>query len=105
MANEIKILESDELAKLRKGSVSAGPYVGVLQGMQPGQGGVIEVTEDGPGRPSIKNRLKAASEMAGIPIQFVRSDANTVVFEVFPPGTVFPKRQGGPGRPKKNADA
>jgi len=28
-----------------------------------------------------------------------------VLFEVFPAGTVFPKRKGGPGRPRKNPEA
>lgn len=102
MAGDVKILEPDELAAKRKGSVSAGPYVSVLQGMRPGQGGEIDVEEGGPGRASLKNRLKAASAMADVPIQFVRSDATKVLFEVFPPGTVFPKRKGGPGRPKKS---
>jgi len=104
MADDVKILESEELAALRKGSLSAGPYVAILQGMQAGQGGLIEVTEGGPGRQSIKNRLRAASAMADVPIQFVRSDASQVLFEVFPPGTTFPKRKGGPGRPRKSVE-
>lgn len=102
MAGEVRILEPDELARMRKGSVSAGQYVAVLKEMTPGQGGVIAVEEGGPGRQSIKNRLKAASGLTDVPIQFVRSSADKVLFEVFPPGTVFPKRKGGPGRPRKN---
>jgi len=39
-----------------------------------------------------------------VPIQFVRSSADRVLFEVFPPGTEFPKRKGGPGRPKRNPE-
>jgi len=104
VAADVKILEPDELAARRKGSVSAGPYVSVLQGMRPGQGGEVDVEEGGPSRPSLKNRLKAASGMADVPIQFVRSDATRVLFEIFPAGTVFPKRKGGPGRPKKNPE-
>ena len=102
MASDVTILEADELARRRKGSVSAGQYVTVLQAMQPGQGGLIEIEEGGPGRQAIKNRLTAASAIAGVPIRFVRSSAAEVLFEVFPAGTVFPKRKGGPGRPRKN---
>lgn len=102
MASDVRILESEELSRLRKGSVSAEEYIGVLQGMQPGQGGLIEIEEDGPARQAIKNRLNAASAITGVPIRFVRSSATQVLFEVFPPGTVFPKRKGGPGRPRKN---
>ena len=102
MASDVRILESEELSRMRKGSVSAGQYVSVLQGMQPGQGGLIEIEEGGPARQAIKNRLMSASAIADVPIRFVRSSATQVLFEVFPPGTVFPKRKGGPGRPRKN---
>ncbi len=104
MSSEVTILEPEELARLRKGAVSAGQYVSVLQGMRPGQGGKIEIEEGGPGRQAIKNRLKSASALADVPLRFIRSSANQVLFEVFPPGTVFPKRKGGPGRPRKSAD-
>ncbi len=105
MSGEITILQSDELAARRKGSVSASRYVATLQAMQPGQGGFVSIEEGGPSRQTIKNRLKAASALSNVPIQFVRSSADQVLFEVFPPGTTFPKRAGGPGRPKKGPEA
>ncbi len=104
MSSEVTILEPEELSRLRKGSVSAGEYIAVLQGMRPGQGGQIDIEEGGPARQAIKNRLMSASAIADVPIRFIRSSASQVLFEVFPPGTVFPKRKGGPGRPRKSAD-
>ncbi len=103
MAGEIKILPSDEVAARRKGSAPAAQYVTVLRGMEPGQGGEVVIEEGTPSRQTVKNRLRAASAIANVTIQFIRSPANTVLFEVFPPGTEFPKRKGGPGRPRKNA--
>lgn len=105
MSPDVTILEPEELARRRKGSVSASQYVSVPQGMRPGQGGVITIEEGGPARQAIKNRLTSASAIAGVPIRFVRSSATEVLFEVFPAGTVFPKRKGGPGRPRKNPEA
>jgi len=105
MSTSFEVLESDEVGRIRKGSVSASHFVAQLQALTPGQGGRIRIEEGGPGRQTLKNQLKAASEMAGVPIQFIRSAENIVVFEVFPSGTVFPKRKGGPGRPRKSPAA
>lgn len=105
MPMTFEVLENEEIVRIRKGSIAASHLVAKLQALTPGQGGRFQVEEGGPGRQTIKNQLKAASEMANVPIQFIRSAADVVVFEVFPAGTVFPKRKGGPGRPRKAAEA
>lgn len=105
MTIPMRTLETEDLDRLRKGSVSASEYIPLLQGLNPGQGGLFDLEEVGIKRPALKNRLQAAAAQSGVVIRFMRSSPNQVIFEVLPPGTVIPKRTGGPGRPKKNADA
>ena len=105
MTIPMRTLETEDLDRLRKGSVSAAEYIPLLQGLQPGQGGLFDVEEVGIKRPALKNRLTAAATQAGVVIRFMRSSPTQVIFEVLPPGTIIPKRKGGPGRPKKSPGA
>ena len=71
------------LTKLTAAQLAARPdYVLVLQGLAIGEGGMATKSGEGAGKPSIKNRLIAAAQAAGVSIKFHRSDENTVIFEV-----------------------
>ena len=70
------------LQKLSKEDLAADPdYVRFLRELEVGEGGRATVEGEGIGKVSIKKRLQQASEAADIPIDFIRSDPATVIFE------------------------
>lgn len=71
------------ITKLTAAQLAARPdYVAVLQGLPVGEGGMATTADEGTTKITIKNRLNAAAQAAGVSIKFHRSDENTVVFEV-----------------------
>jgi hypothetical protein len=74
-------LTAADLARHR--AVGSNPeYVEFLTGLTPGEGGRINAADAGVGRQTVKNRLNSAAAATGVKIKFVRSSADTVVFEV-----------------------
>lgn len=70
------------LKKLSKEDLSADTeYVQFLRSLKPGEGGRTTTDAEGVGKVSIKKRLQKASAAAGVTIDFVRTDPDTVVFE------------------------
>lgn len=65
----------------RKGRGAKPEYVYFMKNLKPGEGGRAVVKEEGAGRQTVKNRLKAAADEAGIKIKFLQSPADQVVFE------------------------
>lgn len=71
------------IQKLTAEQLAARPdYVLVLQGLAVGEGGMTTTAAEGTSKMTIKNRLTAAAQAAGVTIKFRRSDENTVIFEV-----------------------
>ncbi len=71
------------LTKLTAAQLAARPdYVMVLQGLAIGEGGMASTADEGASKMTVKNRLTAAAQAAGVTIRFRRSDEKTVVFEV-----------------------
>lgn len=71
------------IKKLSAAQLAARPdYVQALQGLAVGEGGMATTADEGTSKITIKNRLNAAAQAAGVTIKFHRSDENTVVFEV-----------------------
>jgi hypothetical protein len=93
----IKILEPAELALRRTRGPIHEDYVDTLAKLQPGQGGELEVAHEGASRQTVKKRLEASSQAAGVRIQFIRSPEHLVVFEVLEPtAPTTPRRRGRP---------
>lgn len=68
---------------LTAAQLSARPdYVAFLQSAAVGTGGMASVADEGVGKTSLKNRLSAAADAAGVTIRYKRSGPDTVVFEV-----------------------
>ena len=65
----------------RKGRGARPEYVYFLKNLKPGEGGRAMIKDEGAGRQTVKNRLKAAADEAGVKIKFLRSPADQVVFE------------------------
>ena len=57
-------------------------YVGFLDSCRMGNGGRLEVANEGASRQTVKNRLKKASDATGKKIKFLRSPATQVIFQV-----------------------
>lgn len=71
------------IQKLSAAQLAARPdYVLVLQGLAVGEGGMATTAEERTSKMTIKNRLSAAAQAAGVAIKFNRSDETTVIFQV-----------------------
>jgi len=71
------------LQKLSRNQVSANSeYVEFLQGLRVGEGGQSTVAREGVGKVSIKQRLDRAAEVVGVKIRYLRTNNETVVFQV-----------------------
>jgi|GEM_PF-1727661 len=71
------------ITKLSAAQLAARPdYVMVLQSLAIGEGGMANTADEFAGKSTLKNRLNAAAQAAGVAIKFHRSDDNSVVFEV-----------------------
>lgn len=71
------------ITKLSAAQLAARPdYVLVLQGLAVGEGGMATTADEGTSKITLKNRLNAAAQAAGVAIKFHRSDDTSVVFEV-----------------------
>lgn len=71
------------ITKLTAAQLAARPdYVLVLQGLAIGEGGMATTAGEGTSKITLKNRLNAAAQAAGVAIKFHRSDEKSVVFEV-----------------------
>lgn len=71
------------ITKLTAAQLAARPdYVLVLQGLAVGEGGMATTVDEGTSKITLKNRLSAAAQAAGVAIKFHRSDDKSVVFEV-----------------------
>lgn len=71
------------IQKLTAAQLAARPeYVVVLQGLAIGEGGMATTADEGASKMTLKLRLNAAANAAGVSIKFRRSEAKTVVFEV-----------------------
>lgn len=71
------------IQKLTAAQLAARPdYVLVLQGLAVGEGGMATTADEGTSKITLKNRLNAAAQAAGVAIKFHRSDDKSVVFEV-----------------------
>jgi len=71
------------LTKLTAAQLAARPdYVLVLQGLAVGEGGMATTAGEDTSKITIKNRLTAAAQAAGVALKFHRSDDKTVIFEV-----------------------
>jgi hypothetical protein len=57
-------------------------YVDFLGELKKGEGARIDVAVAGVGRQSVKNRVSACAAAAGVEIKYLRSGADSVVFEV-----------------------
>ena len=57
-------------------------YLAFLSSSRVGYGGRVVVAKEGASRQTIKRRLLAAAEAAGVTIRFRRSSPEDVVFEV-----------------------
>lgn len=89
------------ITKLTATQLAARPdYVVVLQGLAVGEGGMATTADEGASKITIKNRLNAAAQAAGISIKFRRSDEKTVVFEVAGRDTEPVTRDPYTGKPR-----
>ena len=71
------------LQKLTRSQMSAHPeYVEFLQSLRVGEGGQSTVEREGVGKVSIKQRLDRAAEVVGVKIRYIRSNNDTVVFQI-----------------------
>lgn len=71
------------ITRLSAAQLAARPdYVLVLQGLALGEGGMASTADEGASKITLKNRLNAAAQAAGVAIKFHRSDDKSVVFEV-----------------------
>lgn len=71
------------ITRLSAAQLAARPdYVRALQGLAVGEGGMASTSEEGASKITLKNRLNAAAQAAGVAIKFHRSDDKSVVFEV-----------------------
>ncbi len=71
------------ITKLTAAQLAARPdYVLVLQGLAIGEGGMATTADESASKITLKNRLNAAAQAAGVAIKFHRSDDKSVVFEV-----------------------
>ncbi len=71
------------IKKLSAAQLAASPdYVMVLQGIDVGDGGMATTASESASKMTIKNRLNAAAQAAGVAIKFHRSDETTVIFSV-----------------------
>lgn len=71
------------IQKLSAAQLSARPdYVFVLQGLAVGEGGMATTAGEGASKITLKGRLNAAAQAAGVAIKFNRSDENSVIFQV-----------------------
>jgi hypothetical protein len=69
--------------KLSAAELEAIPeYVKVLKSLKVGEGAKTTVQSEGVSKVTIKNRLTRAAEVAGVEIEFPRSDADTVIVKV-----------------------
>ena len=57
----------------RKGRGAKPEYVFFMKNLKPGEGGRAIVKDEGAGRQTVKNRLKAAADEAGIKLKFLQS--------------------------------
>jgi hypothetical protein len=65
----------------RKGRGAKPEYVYFMKNLKPGEGGRAIVKDEGAGRQTVKNRLKAAADEAGVKLKFLQSPVDQVVFE------------------------
>lgn len=93
----MKILTADEIARRTATSGPVAELAGQLSQLKPGMGGVLSVSEERTSRQTLKNRIQKASQVSGVPIKFVRSGAEEVVFQVVEAGASTRRR----GRPPK----
>lgn len=92
------------ITKLSAAQLAARPdYVKLMQSLAAGEGGMATTTDEGVGKQSLKGRLSAAAQAAGVAIRFHRSDELTVIFEVvgrdtdpIEPAPYTGKRRGRP---------
>jgi len=71
------------IQKLTAAQLAARPdYVLVLQSLAMGEGGMATTAGEGTSKITLKSRLNAAAQAAGVTIKFHRSGEDTVVFEV-----------------------
>lgn len=71
------------LQKLSRNQVTAHPeYVDFVQSLRVGEGGESTVERERVGKVSIKQRLDRAAGVVGVKIRYIRSDKETVVFQV-----------------------
>lgn len=91
-------ISRDEMTRTRGGGRGANrEYVSFFRASRVGDGGRADVAEEGVSRPTLKKRLNAAANEAGVTIVFHSSSAQELVFEVVDAGTERPRR----GRPPK----
>ena len=90
----ITILSAQELALRRARAGAHAEYVDALTSMQVGQGAEVDVAAEGVSRQMVKNRLSKAAESLGVSIKYLRSDSNTVVFELLGAPEEKPRRRG-----------
>jgi len=57
-------------------------YVAFLRGLRPGEAGRAVLADEGATKITVKRRLEAAAQAAGVPLRFLRSPAGEVQFEV-----------------------
>ena len=90
-------LSAAELSS-RSGRRSAnGEYVQFLKGLVVGEGGEAIVATEGASRQTIKNRLQRAADESRVKLKFLRSGADSLVFEVMATESAARRR----GRPPK----
>jgi hypothetical protein len=95
----IRVLTADELVQRRGVTGVSAEYMQTLTSIPQGGGGEIIVADEGVSRQSVKNRLERAAKLANVPIRFVRSDTDRVLFEVLAGKEASPGRRRG-RRPK-----
>jgi hypothetical protein len=78
----IRVLSAEELVQRRSAAGASAEYIQALTSISPGGGGEVVVADEGVSRQSVKNRLERAAKLANVPIRFVRSDQDRVLFEV-----------------------
>jgi hypothetical protein len=88
-------LSPSDLARLRA-TASHPEYAEFLGTLTVGEGGRVDVAAANVGRQTIKNRINAAAAATGVKVKHLRSNADTVVFEMVAAGDPPKQRRGRP---------
>jgi hypothetical protein len=75
-------LTASQLTKQPRGRRRKPEYAEFIRNLRSGEGGRASVETEKATKQTLKNRLKAAAEDAGVNIEFIRSSPREVLFRV-----------------------